>query len=284
MRRDGDEVLFLNELRHRKGTALKLRIPLSRTDLPAAMAVAGKRGIVDGKDYRGIRVLAAVQPISGSPWFMVTKMDWDEAFAVWRFRATLLLLLMFGAAALVPLVGLVFRQRRLKDMYRDLYRTEAALRESEHKYRLLIENAGETMLVAQEGMVKFVNRKGLELIGYSLDELTYRSFSDFIHPEDRALVTERHTKRIAGENPPLSYPFRIVDKSGNIRWVEINAVRIDWEGKPATLNFLADITPQMQAKKEHEELQAQLLQAQKMEAVGTLAGGDRPRFQQYSPA
>ena len=58
VRKDGDAVLFLNDLRHQPDTALKLRIPLSRKDVPAVMAVLGKEGIVQGKDYRGVDVLS----------------------------------------------------------------------------------------------------------------------------------------------------------------------------------------------------------------------------------
>ena len=75
VRREGDSVLFLNELRFESGTALKLTYPLSKTDLPAVMAVEGKQGLVEAPDYRGVKVLAQVQPIPDSPWFMVTKLD-----------------------------------------------------------------------------------------------------------------------------------------------------------------------------------------------------------------
>ena len=94
VRRDGDSVLFLNELRHQKDTAMKLRIPLSQTDVPSVQAVLGKEGIVEGTDYRGIRVVSVLKPIPDSPWFMVAKMDWNEAFAAWRYRSILILSLM----------------------------------------------------------------------------------------------------------------------------------------------------------------------------------------------
>ncbi|HEX9860860.1 MAG TPA: cache domain-containing protein, partial [Nitrospirota bacterium] len=73
VRRDGDDVLFLNELRHRKGTALALRIPADAPDLPAAMLVRGESGIVEGTDYRGTAVLADLHRVPDSAWFLVTK-------------------------------------------------------------------------------------------------------------------------------------------------------------------------------------------------------------------
>jgi PAS domain S-box-containing protein len=128
-------------------------------------------------------------------------------------------------------------------------RAEEALRESEEKYRLLVENANEAVVVAQDGWMKFVNPKMTEIMGYSGEELLSKPFVEFIHPDDQKMVLERHIKRIKGEELPQVYSFRIIDKNGNIKWLEINAVVITWEGRPATLNFLSDITKRKQMEK-----------------------------------
>jgi signal transduction histidine kinase len=80
VRKEGNEVLFLNELRHRKNTALNLRIPLNLKELPAAMAIKGVEGVVEGKDYRNIPVLAAIRAVPETPWFIVSKVDKQEVF------------------------------------------------------------------------------------------------------------------------------------------------------------------------------------------------------------
>ncbi len=148
----------------------------------------------------------------------------------------------------------------------DRKKAEEALRESEEKYRLVVENASEAIFVAQDGMIRFINPKTLELIGYSEHELTSRPFTEFIHPDDRAMVIDRHEQRIRGQHPPDVYTFRTIDKFENIRWVEINVVSLLWEGRAATLNFLVDIT----AKRKMEE---ELVKVQKLESLGVLAGG-----------
>jgi two-component system cell cycle sensor histidine kinase/response regulator CckA len=145
-------------------------------------------------------------------------------------------------------------------------RADEALRESEEKYRLLVENANDAIFVAQDGVVKFPNPRTLSTVGYSEDELAKTPFIEFIHPDDRDMVLERYLRRLKGESLPSTYSFRVFDKSGEELWVELNAVLISWEGRPATLNFLRDIT-------EKRHLEAQLRQAQKMEYLGTLAGG-----------
>jgi len=137
---------------------------------------------------------------------------------------------------------------------------------SEEKYRLLVENATDAIFIAQDEVVKFPNPRTQEIIGYSADELSKISFVDLIYPEDRAMVLERHKLRLKGEEPPSTYSFRIINRDGKELWVQLNTVLISWEARPATLNFLRDIT-------EQKNLEAQLQRAKKMEAIGTLAGG-----------
>ena len=119
---------------------------------------------------------------------------------------------------------------------------EQSLRESEEKYRLVVENAREAIIVAQDGLIKFANPNAAGMVGYSKEELSSMSFLDFIHPDDRQMVIDRHLRRLKGEVFEQVYPFRVVRKDGQEGWVEIQAVKIDWEGRPATLNFLTEIT------------------------------------------
>ena len=140
------------------------------------------------------------------------------------------------------------------------------MKESEEKYRLLVENANDAIFIFQDNLVKFPNKKGKEM-GKDLSlELDKIPFTNYIHPDDRNTVIDRHIKRIKGEKVPNTYSFRIVGKGKQEIWAELNSVSINWEGKPATLNFLRDVTSQ-------KNLETQFYQAQKMKAIGILAGG-----------
>ncbi|MBI5536394.1 MAG: response regulator [Deltaproteobacteria bacterium] len=88
VRREGEEVVFLNDLRGKPGAALALRLPVGNSTLPAARAVRGEpEGMKDGVDYRGVPVFATWRAIPDSPWFLVSKVDADEVDAPIRERA-----------------------------------------------------------------------------------------------------------------------------------------------------------------------------------------------------
>jgi PAS domain S-box-containing protein len=134
-------------------------------------------------------------------------------------------------------------------------RAEQALRVSEEKYRLVVENANDTIIVAQDGVFKFFNPRVTELTGYPSEEVILQPITKIIHPDDRELVATRHHKRLRGEEAPDAYSFRVIDRDGHIKWVEIKAVALTWEGRPATLSFLSDITDRKQTE---EHIQASL--------------------------
>lgn len=149
-------------------------------------------------------------------------------------------------------------------------RFEHALKQSEERFQAVIENVGVAIHVAQEGQLKFVNCGTIELSGYSQNELMTLPFTDFIHPDDRNLVHDYHVKRTKNMEVPRVYPFRIVSKVGQVKWVELHTVLITWQNKPATCNFLIDITKRKLAEEAREKLILELQEA--ISKVKTLSG------------
>jgi len=148
----------------------------------------------------------------------------------------------------------------------NLIKVEEKLIKSEEKYRLLVENANDAIFIVQDKVIKFPNPKTEELTGYSAEELARIPFVNLIHPDDREMVFDRHERRLEGEEIPSTYSFRILNRAGIELWIQLNTVLIEWELRPATLNFIRNITQQ-------KKMEDQFQQAQKMEAIGTLAGG-----------
>ena len=118
--------------------------------------------------------------------------------------------------------------------------------------RLSLDSTTEGIAVVQDGVMKLVNPSLSRLVGYSKQELTSRPLLDFIHPEDRQTVAEYHLRRLNGEEVPTGYSIRIVDARGNMRWIEVKTLLLDWDGRPAILVFLDDIT---QRRKIEEDMQ-----------------------------
>ncbi len=131
---------------------------------------------------------------------------------------------------------------QLTEEIHDLKMAEAVLRKSEERFRLMVQNAHEGIFIASGGMFRFLNPRIVEIIGHPEEELLSKPFTEFIHPDDRAMVLQRHYRRIQGENITSRYPFRMVDRNGNEKWVEIDSALTSWEGRPAALGFMADIT------------------------------------------
>jgi|GEM_PF-4577726 PAS domain S-box-containing protein len=119
---------------------------------------------------------------------------------------------------------------------------QEALSASEEKFRLLVENANQIILVVQGDGIRFANPAAVANSGYSLAELTSRPFLEFVHPDDREAVIQNLTARLQGREVPDIFLCRYFTKDGALRWAEIRTSDITWEGEPATLNCLSDIT------------------------------------------
>ena len=126
---------------------------------------------------------------------------------------------------------------------------ERELIESERKYRLVVDNAREAIFIIQDKRMKFPNPAVVDLLGYTPEEVVSKDFSEFLAPEDYNFVMNNHKNRLEGKDCINAYSFRIITKEGLKIWVQINIVDIEWDGKPAVLNFMRDITEQKLAAK-----------------------------------
>jgi len=195
VRRDGDAVLFLNDLRHQPDTALKLRIPLSRTDVPAVMAVLGQQGLVEGLDYRDVETVAVVLPVPDSPWFIVSKDETAEIFAGWRSRAMLIVALVAALASGLGAVGLLAWQRHQKDHYRALYTIEAQLRASVERHSITLQAVGDGIIATDaHGRVELLNPIAEALTGWRQGDACGRPLTEVFH-----IVNEETRQEV--ENP-----------------------------------------------------------------------------------
>ena len=129
-------------------------------------------------------------------------------------------------------------------------KAEQALRESEQRYRLLIQTANEGIMVAQGTHMMFVNQMFIEFTGYAEEELLSRPFIEFIHQDDRELVVGNQQKRLRGESVGTRCQIRILKNDKSVDWFEMSGMKIEWEGQPASLNFVTDISERRRSEEE----------------------------------
>ena len=149
----------------------------------------------------------------------------------------------------IPYKGRTARVTAIRDIT-ERKRAGEALRESEEKYRILVEKANEAIVIVQDGALVFTNRRTSDLVGVPVGDLEGKPFIDFVWPEDRELLIANYRKRIAGETVRDAYDCRIIGAGGRLTWIFLSAAVIRWKGKPATLNLLTDITERKQAEEE----------------------------------
>lgn len=126
------------------------------------------------------------------------------------------------------------------------------IRNSEARYRSVIENVGVGVVVVQDGRMVFANPSMVRIVGHSLEYLLAHPFTATIHPEDVPVVMERHQRRLRGEAVEVNYNFRVITEAGQVRTLELSAVLIQWSQRDATLLFVVDATARMQAEENQQ--------------------------------
>src|SRR4030042_2918643 len=112
-------------------------------------------------------------------------------------------------------------------------RVEMELRESEEKYRTLIERANDFICVVQDDLIKMCNPRLEDFWGGSLDESVGRPFTDFVHPDALSDIIGKYNRRMLGESLPPVYETTLMHKVGSRSYADVNAGAIFHQGKPA---------------------------------------------------
>lgn len=167
----------------------------------------------------------------------------------------------------INLIGLITDITQIK-------RAQMALEESEKQYRLVVENANDAILILREGKIRFHNSRFCQFTGYEQGELPGVDFLDLVMPEEREAVRQffQDCEKFPTTRP-TEIQCRLSCATGKEIWAEISATPIQWKGRNSLLCFISNITDRKKITEEKELIQKQLYQAQKMEAVGALAGG-----------
>ncbi len=137
---------------------------------------------------------------------------------------------------------------------RELERDIETSKEWESQFREIISKAGEGIFITQDGVIKYENQACLDITGYSFGRWSSSDvISGLVHPDDRDMVALYHSLRMEGKESPDKYDFRLVGKDGAIKWIEMNASVCIWEGQPASLALITDITERKNSERALKE-------------------------------
>jgi PAS domain S-box-containing protein len=280
VRREGDLVIYLNPIRFRQDAALNMRLPIARNELPAAQAARGREGLVEGIDYRGEAVMAAVRAVPDSPWFVVAKVDRSEIYGPLRARLLPPMLLAISLLLAAAAAAWALRTREV--------------REGENRIRALADSARDAILVIDsEGRLTNWNPAAERILGYSRSEALGRNVHDLLVParfrdtQEAAFPEFQRTGRGAAIGQTLELAAR--RKDGVEIAVELSLSAVALQGQWNAVGILRDITERKGAEAEllrvkealeetNRDLEAAVARAQAMTRAAQQANAAKSQF------
>lgn len=246
-RRDGNEVLYLNKLRHSNLEALSNRFSLEDSEQISVMAINGKRGIVKGVDYRGIEVIAEVNKIPGTNWFILSKTDKSEVFESIQKQGWIV----YGAifVLLILCIGIILYLYSKKDAahYKNLYTLENINSSLKTKYEYLITYANDLMILMNiDGLIIEANKKAQDVLGINTEDYNRSHFIEFQKSDD-ILAYINSPEGIADKG--LMLHTEVKCRSGEVIFAEINICKINFESTNYYYLIIRDVSERISSQR-----------------------------------
>ncbi|GAB6283350.1 MAG: hypothetical protein STSR0008_21140 [Ignavibacterium sp.] len=241
IRREKDSILYLNELRHKKNTAMNFRLPTDKKYLTANLAIQGKKGIVESKDYRDKNVLAYITEVPEMHWYLISKIDNDEIMQpLERIKAYTFLIVVISILLTWFIIYNLWYRRNSK-LYKKLYEEESKRKALLQHFEYLNKYANDIIwLIDEEGNFIEVNDKACQVYGYSKEEFLKLNAIDI-----RKELNKENLKKIMNEidqRNGLILEAIHFDKNRNEFPVEISTRTIIIGGKKFYQSIIRDIS------------------------------------------
>jgi len=247
----GDSVYYLNELRHKKGTALNLKykVDSANTSLPSIKAVLGKTGMYEGIDYRGVPVLSDIKKIPGSPWFLLAKVDIEEIYAPVREKAVIISILT-GLVLLSVGIGFIWVWSNQKKSLRILQLEDDYSRQALVKhFEYVVKYANDIFLLTDKNLkIVEANDTTFAVYGYTREEMIGMKIEQLRNPAD--LNRLRQQLELLKDADSAIYEAEHKKKDGTIFPVEVSLRVVKINERDYYQAILKDITE----KKENERI------------------------------
>lgn len=253
LKSDGDSVIYLNELRHRKNTALKLKLPGAQQYTAPAMVAKKQTGMAEGKDYRGVPAIMNVVKLNHHNWYLVSKVDEEEIYqsikrsALLIFGFTLILIVVSGVS-----IYIFYNQMRVKQ-YRELLAKEQERAAAVQRYEAITRNANDAIIISDDkGNLLEVNLQAEQLFGYTQEELLSKNLTD-LRTEYYAKRVPEHLRR-AEEEGGIRTQIDYIRKDGSLITAEVSSKIINSAGSKYFVGIIRDVTENIADRKRIEKL------------------------------
>jgi len=251
VRKDGDSVLYLNELRHIRNTSLKLKAPLSNKNLLGAKAISGFKGVTEGMDYRNIDVVGYLSNVPGFPWFMVAKIDKEEILLpLKKYLILIVIVIVLLVLINASIFGFWIWDQQLR-FYRKQLKIEEEIKESEEKFIIAFQMSPVSVAISSVSDNKFIdiNNTFLKDMGYTREEVIGRTAKELNIWADESerlwIINEISEKRrIFGK--VIGYRTR----KGEILYGLSSMALVRVNGEPCTLSTVVNITENKNAQEQ----------------------------------
>ncbi|MDD2582391.1 MAG: ATP-binding protein [Desulfuromonadaceae bacterium] len=230
VQREGDSVLFLNQLRHRKKSAVPYYLPLTLHSIPAVRATLGQEGSFKGRDYRDVTVLSATRIIPGTRWGLVAKVDLSEVMA--PLSKSIWMVTLGGAIVVLSMTLGLFLwsiRRKAKTLHKlfeieqkhtlELKKSEEALTRSRDYHSRLLEIF--PSLIWRSGTdarCDYFNQTWLDFTGRTLEQELGDGWMDRVHPDDREQCIATYMAAFEARQP-FKMEYRLSYNDGSYRWI-----------------------------------------------------------------
>lgn len=244
---DGNEVIYLSELRFRKNSELELRKPVSAEKLPAAMAARGEKATADGIDYRGAPVIASMRKVPGSPWFLVAKVNHSEVFTALNDQMTMIVIIIILFILTIGMLLGIIEWNENARFYREKYEAELDRLALRKHFDYILKYANDIIFLTDRNMTIIeANDRAFEAYQRTREELLGMSLYKIRSPE--ALKTLEVESQILEERGYATYETVHVRKDGTLMPLEISARKVEIEGVKYFQAICRDITERKQAE------------------------------------
>jgi len=247
LRRDGNDVLFLNELRNKKDTALRLRIPADHPTVLAAQAARGASGFISGTDYRGEPVIGYASRVPGTDWLMIAKIDADEVYAPIRYIAAIIATAIFALLLVAGIILFMWWRNRNAQYQSSHLQAELDQQLLSQQFDYLSRYANDIILLLDEGgNIVEANERAETSYGLSRLELLGRNIRELHASADRESF-DQHWDEIK-RNKRLLYEGSYIRNDGSQFPAEVNSRLIETGQGIFVQSIIRDITERKAAQ------------------------------------